>query len=168
MKKFLIKFIRRIGGSVFFIGYFPFMSGTIASLATVGALWYFRDDVGRFFTPQYAKQFFLMYCAFVAVAIFFSNNAKDIYGKDDPKQVVIDEVAGQLLTFFLHPLSWSVLLMGFLLFRFYDIVKPFPVHAFEDLEDGLGITMDDVAAGVLANISLFIIIGLYHATKAHL
>jgi phosphatidylglycerophosphatase A len=144
------------------------MPGTIGSLVTVGLLWYFRDYTARYFTVQYVVSFWLMYFLFVAVAIFLSSRAKDTYGIDDPKQIIIDECAGQVITFFLIPISWRALILGFLLFRFYDVVKPFPVYKFEEIEDGVGIVMDDVAAGVLANISLFAILWVYHAISSHL
>lgn len=168
MRKTILQWIQRIGGSLFFLGYVPLMPGTVGSLVTVGLLWYYRGTVARFFTPEYAVTFWLFYLLFLTVCIFLSNDAKEIYGSEDARQIVVDECAGQLITFFLHPLSWRVLLLGFFLFRFYDIVKPFPVYKFEEIEDGLGVTMDDVAAGVLANISLFVIIWVYHVIKAQL
>lgn len=168
MRNIIVQWIRRVGGSVFFLGYIPFIPGTVGSLITVGLLWYYRDAVACFFTPQYAVTFWLLYLIFLAICIFLSNDAKEIFGSEDAKQIIIDECAGQLITFFLHPLSWRVLVFGFFLFRFYDIVKPFPIYKFEEVEDGLGVTMDDVAAGVMANVSLFAILWMYHALKAHL
>ncbi len=168
MRRIALQWIRRIFGSLFFLGYSPFMSGTVGSFAVVVALWYYRDTAAPYFTPEHAVTFWLGYICFCAVAIFISNDSKEIYGKEDASPIVIDECAGQLITFFLHPLSWRVLLLGFFLFRFFDIVKPFPVYKFEELDDGLGVTMDDVAAGILANVSLFIILWAYHAIKAQL
>ena len=71
-------------------------------------------------------------------------------GTKDPQLVVVDEVAGMLVTMLpvAHP-SWVALTAGFALFRLLDVVKPWPVHRFEKLPGGLGIVMDDVAAGVL-------------------
>ncbi len=168
MRKTILQWIQKAGGSLFFLGYVPLMPGTVGSFVVVAALWYYRDTAAPFFTPQYVVVFWLGYLLFLAVTIFFSNNSKEIYGSEDSSHIVIDECAGQLITFFLHPLSWRVLLLGFFLFRFFDIVKPFPVYKFEEIEDGLGVTMDDVAAGVLANVSLFVIIWAYHVIKAQL
>ncbi len=166
--KSIVKWIQKIGGSVFFLGYIPLMPGTVGSALIVGLLWYYRDIVARFFTLQYAVTFWLIYLLFFAICIFLSDNAKENFGSEDAGQIVIDECAGQIITFFLLPLSWRVLLLGFILFRFYDVVKPFPVYKFEEIEGGLGVTMDDVAAGVMANISLFLIIWVYHVIKAQL
>lgn len=68
----------------------------------------------------------------------------------DPQFVVIDEVAGQLITLIAVPVSWKSLFVGFILFRGFDILKPPPVRQLEQLPEGLGIVMDDVAAGLYA------------------
>ncbi len=71
-------------------------------------------------------------------------------GIKDPQFVVIDEVAGQLVTLIAVPLAWKSFLAGFILFRAFDIVKPPPVRQLEALPEGLGIVLDDVAAGLYA------------------
>jgi phosphatidylglycerophosphatase A len=68
----------------------------------------------------------------------------------DPQFVVIDEVAGQLITLIAVPLAWKSFLAGFILFRAFDIIKPPPVRQLERLPEGIGIVLDDVAAGVFA------------------
>ena len=76
------------------------------------------------------------------------------FGKGDPSHVVIDEVAGQLLTFAGLSLSWPGILAGFLVFRALDIIKPWPARQFESLHGGLGIMADDLMAAVYANLLL--------------
>jgi phosphatidylglycerophosphatase A len=71
-------------------------------------------------------------------------------GLKDPQFVVIDEVAGQLITLVAIPVSWKSLLLGFILFRGFDIVKPPPVRQLEHLPEGVGIVLDDVGAGLYA------------------
>jgi phosphatidylglycerophosphatase A len=71
-------------------------------------------------------------------------------GVKDPQFVVIDEVAGQLITLIAVPLGWKTFLLGFILFRIFDIVKPPPVRQLERLPEGTGIVLDDVAAGIYA------------------
>jgi phosphatidylglycerophosphatase A len=71
-------------------------------------------------------------------------------GKKDPSQVVIDEVAGQMIAFIGVPLNWYCLLIGLILFRAFDITKPFPVRRLERLPEGTGIMLDDVGAGLYA------------------
>jgi len=75
-------------------------------------------------------------------------------GKKDPSHVVIDEVAGQLVTFIACPIAWQALLVGFILFRGFDIVKPPPVRSLERFPEGTGIVVDDLGAGVYALIVL--------------
>jgi len=68
----------------------------------------------------------------------------------DPQFVVIDEVAGQLIALIAVPLAWKTFLVGFILFRVFDILKPSPVRQLERLPEGTGIVLDDVAAGIYA------------------
>jgi phosphatidylglycerophosphatase A len=69
-------------------------------------------------------------------------------GKKDPQHVVIDEVAGQLVTLIACPILWKPLLAGFILFRAFDIVKPPPIRSLEKLPEGTGIVVDDLGAGI--------------------
>jgi phosphatidylglycerophosphatase A len=71
-------------------------------------------------------------------------------GLKDPQFVVIDEVAGQLIAFIAAPATWKSLLLGFILFRAFDIVKPWPIRNLERLPEGTGIVIDDVGAGLYA------------------
>ena len=69
-------------------------------------------------------------------------------GKKDPQHVVIDEVAGQLVTLIGCPILWKPLLVGFILFRGFDILKPPPIRSLEKLPEGMGVVVDDLGAGV--------------------
>ena len=81
--------------------------------------------------------------------------AEEHFGREDPGQVVIDEVAGMMLTVLLNPLTGPVwILVAFLLFRAADIVKPYPANRLEALPGGIGIMADDLMAGVYANLAL--------------
>ena len=71
-------------------------------------------------------------------------------GKEDPGFVVIDEVAGQMISLIAIPVDWKYLVAGFILFRGFDIAKPFPLRRLERLPGGTGIMMDDVGAGIYA------------------
>ncbi len=71
-------------------------------------------------------------------------------GKKDPSHVVIDEVAGQMVAFIAVPLNWHCLLAGLILFRAFDITKPFPIRRLEHLPEGTGIMLDDIGAGLYA------------------
>ena len=76
------------------------------------------------------------------------------FGYNDPGPVVVDEVMGMLVTLFLNPVSWDGVLVGFLLFRLFDIIKPYPAPRLERLHGGLGIMADDAMAAVYANLAL--------------
>jgi phosphatidylglycerophosphatase A len=75
-------------------------------------------------------------------------------GQKDPSHVVIDEVAGQLVTLIASPIIWQALLAGFILFRVFDILKPPPVRSLERLPEGTGIVVDDLGGGVYALLAL--------------
>jgi len=94
--------------------------------------------------------------AFCLLGIWASGRTAPIFGNSDPSQAVVDEVMGQLVTFCFIPfgLRWPFILAGFLLFRLFDIWKPFPIRDLEVLPGGLGICADDIVAGVYAGICL--------------
>jgi phosphatidylglycerophosphatase A len=94
----------------------------------------------------------------VAVAIWTSERSQELLGNGDPSEVVIDEVAGFLLTMFLLPPSCMTLGLGFVLFRVFDILKPYPIKQAEKLWGGLGIVMDDLVAGIYAHLSVRLIL----------
>ncbi len=79
-------------------------------------------------------------------------------GLKDPQFVVIDEVAGQLITLIAAPVAWKSLLLGFILFRGFDIVKPPPVRQLEHLSEGYGIVLDDVGAGLYALVVMQVVL----------
>ncbi len=86
--------------------------------------------------------------AVTAIGIWASTVVARDLGKKDPQVVVVDEVAGMLVTMLpMADVSWRAILYGFLLFRLFDITKPWPARRFEALPDGWGIVMDDVVAG---------------------
>src|SRR5437660_8701895 len=86
----------------------------------------------------------------IVVGIPAATKVARAYGAKDPQFVVIDEVAGQLIALIAVPLAWKTFLVGFILFRVFDILKPPPVRQLERLPEGMGIVLDDVAAGLYA------------------
>jgi phosphatidylglycerophosphatase A len=96
--------------------------------------------------------------AFTFLAFYASGEAERIFQEKDSSRIVIDEWAGFLWTMFLVSPTASHLLGGVALFRFFDIVKIFPANFFQKrLSGGLGVVMDDVAAGIYANIVLHVL-----------
>jgi phosphatidylglycerophosphatase A len=102
----------------------------------------------------------LLCLALIAVAVWVAGAAERQLGSKDPGCIVIDEIAGMTVSLLGIPLSIGTGAAGFLLFRFFDVLKPPPVSVLErHLKGGWGVVMDDVAAGVIVNIALRI--GLY-------
>lgn len=96
--------------------------------------------------------------ALAAAGVWSADRVAKFSGKKDPQFVVIDEVSGQHLGYALAlaPLNWKYLLLGFILFRAFDIWKPFPARQAESLPGGLGIMADDWAAGLYAALGLWL------------
>jgi phosphatidylglycerophosphatase A len=80
------------------------------------------------------------------------------YAQKDPQFVVIDEVAGQLVALVAVPLAWKTFLAGFILFRIFDMWKPFPIRRLERLPEGTGIVVDDLGAGVYAFVVMHLLL----------
>lgn len=132
-------------------GLMPLAPGTWGTLTAVPLVWVL-SHFGEFYEG-------LGLVLLVPMAIWSSGLCERHLGRNDPSEAVIDEVAGFLLTLFLLPLSWLTLSLGFVLFRFFDIVKPFPIRTIEKkVRGGAGIVLDDLLAGFYANLSLRIIL----------
>jgi phosphatidylglycerophosphatase A len=85
----------------------------------------------------------------IAVGVWVAGEAEQLFGLRDASPIVIDEIAGMLLTYFTLPMSWLPVVAGFLFFRLFDVVKPLP--QLERLPGGWGVMLDDLCAGVLAH-----------------
>jgi phosphatidylglycerophosphatase A len=102
---------------------------------------------------------------FIPLAIWSSGLCARLVQKDDPSEIVIDEVAGFLLTTLFLPASWSALVLAFILFRVFDILKPFPIGALDkNIPGGTGIVMDDLLAGVYAYLGTRLLLTLFNGS----
>jgi phosphatidylglycerophosphatase A len=144
------KHLSLLFASLLYVGYLPKAPGTCASAAaTLG-----------FFLVFYSSHHILpgLHLTAVLLISLVGTLAADRVSRDsgnqDPSFVVIDEVAGQLLTFLFLPVSAFNLISGFLLFRILDIWKPCPIRKLESLKHGVGIMADDLLAGVYGNLIL--------------
>ena len=96
---------------------------------------------------------------FIVIAVWIANDAEKILQKKDPGCIVIDEIAGMAVTLVGLPFNLTTALIGFIIFRILDISKPFPIRAIDKrVAGGVGIVIDDVAAGIFANLLLRLII----------
>ncbi len=133
-----------------YVGYFPIAPGTAGSAAAL-ALFALLTWVA----PSVAVLYVLE--AVVVLVLFFAGTwsgtvVERHLGTTDPGQVVLDEVVGMVLTIAFMPVGVKIALLGFLVFRVLDIVKPFPASRLERLPGGLGIMADDAMAGVYGNL----------------
>jgi phosphatidylglycerophosphatase A len=119
--------------------------GTWGSLATTLLWWAIASHI-----PENTRLFAIALLIGLSVAVGIPAATLEARGcgKKDPSHVVIDEVAGQLVTLIAAPIRWKALLAGFILFRAFDIVKPPPIRQLERLPEGWGIVVDDLGAGV--------------------
>ncbi len=133
--------------TVFGVGHVPIAPGTAGSLPGLALAFALAALAG-----PWAVVAGLVGVA--ALGTWAADAAARRLGHPDPAVVVVDEVAGQMLTLLFVPVTWQVGLLGFLLFRVFDILKPFPVGALERLPGGAGIMADDLAAGIYGNLLL--------------
>jgi phosphatidylglycerophosphatase A len=130
-----------------YCGYFPIAPGTVGSAA--GLLVY----LVVWWAGSPIVEIALIALTFAA-GTWAATHAERFFGGIDPGPVVIDEVLGMLVTLAFVPAGWSAVLTGFVLFRVFDVIKPFPADRLEKLHGGFGIMADDAMAGVYANLSL--------------
>jgi phosphatidylglycerophosphatase A len=131
-------------------GYAPIAPGTFGS--AVGLVIYLLTRSWSE-APQIA-----LVAAISVVGVWAADVAARHFGRDDPGQVVIDEVAGQLLTLLLTGVGVTGAIAGFLLFRVLDVFKPWPARQFEQLHGGLGIMADDLMVAVYGNILMRLLV----------
>jgi phosphatidylglycerophosphatase A len=131
--------------TLFGIGKFPKAPGTVATLATV-PLWY----VMSFLSPMV---YMLLVLGLIVLGIVAAQAYETHSGKHDSKEIVIDEVVGYLITMTWLPVTWQSAVIGFLVFRFFDIVKPPPIRQLDQkIQGGFGVMVDDIAAGIIGSI----------------
>lgn len=151
-----------VGGG---LGYLPIAPGTWGSMGGVVLYWLLEAiflGVGAAWGAPTQANGIMFHTALVALTlavsllgVWASGRAALHFDQSDPSPVVVDEVAGQLLALHaMSPLGWKEVLVGFLLFRAFDIWKPFPARAAESLRGGWGIMADDWIAGFYAAIVL--------------
>ncbi len=136
------------------IGYTPKGGGTVAAVVCCIA-WYFAWASGN--DHLWASLIFTVVVLFLGV---WTSGKMESYCGKDSYRIVIDEVAGMALTLLFVPVRWQYVLIGLILFRFFDIAKPLGVRRMEALGGGWGVMMDDVLAGVYSNLLLQIIVWL--------
>ena len=126
------------------IGFSPVAPGTFGSLAALPLCWAI--------SLMGVKTALVFVLVLAVLCTWIAHAAEKIESQKDPKQVVVDEICGMAVTLFALPFTPVIIIGGFALFRVFDILKPFPIRWVEiKVPGGLGIMLDDILAGLLAN-----------------
>jgi len=140
-----MKFISKTVATFFGVGYLPLAPGTWASMIIVVL---YKLCLHKLSWPLYLLILFFFFLA----GTFASTNYSSELNDKDPRKIVVDEAVGQMLVLFRMKEGWLLLLASFLIFRFFDVVKIYPIKKAEALPQGWGIMMDDIIAAVYAGI----------------
>lgn len=144
------------------VGYLPVAPGTFGSLVAVGIFLLLARVVTG---SSLVAVVLVLIVAFTVAGIWAATRTEQLSGKKDPGKVVVDEVAGQFIALF--PLTlfphWSTVavIVSFILFRFFDIVKPYPANRLQELSGGAGVMFDDLVAGVYGAVIVSIILRVF-------
>lgn len=137
----------------FYSGYLPAAPGTWGTLVAAVIYWFLGN------MPLHV--YVVTTIAFTFLAVWTADHAAKIFCDEDPSRVVIDEMAGFFITMAFHRPTLIAIAAGFFIFRFFDIVKPPPLRWIERrFSGGAGIVLDDVAAGIYSNATLFIVMAI--------
>ncbi len=128
-------------------GFVPVAPGTVGSVAGLALVWFLRANGWGWLEP-------FVLVLVLGVGVLASRATEAAYQRTDPGIIVIDEVAGMLVTLLAVPVGFGGAVLAFLLFRAFDILKPFPARQAERLPHGWGVMADDVVAGVYAQLVL--------------
>ena len=137
--------LAKITASFFYLGHSPFMPGTLGSLAGLVIYSVVKDKL-----PIYAFSVIFLF----ALGILFSAEAEKVYKRKDAQMIVIDEACGMMLSLFLVPYNIWIVILGFILFRIFDITKPPPAKRIEKFSGSFGVMFDDIIAAIYTNFIL--------------
>lgn len=155
--------------TTFGVGYIPGAPGTYGSLLAVGFYYFlacaFADHRyapaanAEFAVAAVHAAILIAFLLFILAGIWAADRSVELLGNSDAPQAVVDEVIGQLFVFLFIPFTQSLLLIGagFLLFRLFDIWKPYPINYLQSLPGGIGVCADDILAGIYAGVCLSVI-----------
>jgi len=142
-------FIEKLTGSVFFTGFSPVAPGTVSSIVALGI----------YLIPGFENPTFMLVVisVFTVWGVELGDKFEKKYGKD-PAQCTIDEFVGTWISLLFVPKIYWILAIDFVIWRLFDIIKPFPARAFEKLKGGKGIMLDDIVSGAYSLIIIHIFI----------
>lgn len=144
----MAKWVKAVASGLY-VGYIPYLSGTAGSLEGV-LIYIFISRLSWW-----------IYSLILVVLLFLgewvSSRAEEIFRERDSHKIIIDEVAGYLITMFLIPWNLKYVLAGFIFFRIFDIWKPFPIRRLQKLSRGKGVMIDDIVAGIYAHFLIILL-----------
>ena len=156
--------------TTFGVGYLPLMPGTYGSMVGIGIYAILASSFRTYrYSPELAAPevfvawihaaILITFLLFCLLGIWAAGRSVELLGNTDAPQAVVDEVMGQLIVFLFIPFtsSWPLVVAGFLLFRLFDIWKPYPIDYLQNLPGGIGVCADDILAGVYAGVCLSVI-----------
>lgn len=139
----------------FYIGYFPIAPGSAASAVGILICYLLKDSL---------LIWGVVFVMITVLGFMAAGKMEELVGEKDPSCVVIDEVSGVMIAFFLLPFKWPVVVSAFFLFRAFDMFKIYPSNRLESLPGAAGIMTDDIMAGIYTNVVMQItlwIVGIY-------
>ena len=145
-------FLVKATSTVFFIGYLPLVPGTFGSIFGVG-LFYLLKGFS-------VLTYFLFIFGVIALGLITSGRTEKLLNKKDPGCIVIDEVAGMLISLSFMSYDFKIIFLGFMIFRILDTLKPYPAGKLQHLRGSVGVMADDLIAGIYTNIVLLVILRL--------
>ncbi len=147
----MMDFLARAVASGFFVGRIPIAP------ATFGSVWAVLLVMA---TGSWGPAYWSLALLLLPLSVLTSSHVSGLLLEKDPKEVVIDEIVSLYLAYATFPLTWKTIIAGFLLFRLYDVIKPFPARRLENLPHGYGIVADDLVAGAYTWLTLYVLLRL--------
>lgn len=133
----------------FYLGYLPFIPGTLSSMAGVFLFYCVKDSIFIYTT---------LTLVFIFLGLLVSGRAEKIFHQKDARYIVIDEISGMFLSLIFIPYDIRLFIMAFVLFRILDALKPYPAGKLQNLTGSIGIMADDIIAGLYTNIILQVVL----------
>ena len=150
-----MKLLHKLNASVLGAGYTPFAPGTMGALVGIIILFLIKWQQPNL--QYFTWGLLLAIIIFTLFGVWSTNEMETEWGKD-PSKVVVDELIGVWVAVLWIPGETQWLILGFILFRFFDIAKPLGIRQLEKIKGGWGVMLDDVGAGIYANIVLQVIV----------
>jgi len=146
-----LNFLEKLLGSGFYTGFIPFASGTFASAAALAI----------YFIPGFEQSYIIipLTIVFFVLGIPIGTKFEKVYGKD-PSECTMDEIAGMWMSLLFIPKTIFYAVISFFIWRFFDIIKPYPAKNMEKINGGLGIMIDDFVAALYSLVTIHLLIFL--------